>query len=108
LDNADMFRTSLGLPIGWTFVLILLEIGMWRLILWGWAKINFVGSVDWLFRLLLNLPKKRIRTRIDSQKSEISKLGKSERTRKFQWIWEDSLNSRNILITPTLPSWNLK
>ncbi len=107
LDNADMFRTSLGLPTGWTFILILLEIGMWRLILWGWAKINFVGSLDWLFRLLLNTSKKRTKTEIDSQKAVISKSRKSERSKKFRWIWEDPLNSREILLTPNLTTWNM-
>ncbi len=50
------FRTSFGLNLGWTLFLIALEILMWFGITWVWEKGHFIGSIDWLFALVLKAP----------------------------------------------------
>ncbi len=80
------FRTSFGLSVGWTFLLILLEMGLWFFILWIWEKVYYVGSLEWLFALVLKTPFQR--------KQEVKKL-----------IFGDFLNVRGRLIEPTPIHW---
>ena len=50
------FRTSFGLNIWWTLFLMALELIVWFGITWVWEKGHFIGSIDWLFALILKAP----------------------------------------------------
>ncbi|MFW9923977.1 MAG: hypothetical protein ACFFDW_11895 [Candidatus Thorarchaeota archaeon] len=57
--NDPGFRISFGLPTYWTFILIVIEQGLWVLILWLWEKGKYIGSIDWFFALILKGPSKK-------------------------------------------------
>ncbi|NHJ87878.1 MAG: hypothetical protein FK734_20615 [Asgard group archaeon] len=83
--NANMFRTNLGLPTGWEFFMLGLELGLWIFILWIWEKGRYIGSIDWLFALILKGP---------------SKMKKDKR-----WIIKDPLDTEGKLINPIPVRW---
>jgi hypothetical protein len=39
---------------GGTIVTIIAALGVYSLLLWGWEKINYVGSLEWMIRLIAN------------------------------------------------------
>jgi hypothetical protein len=54
--NDPGFRVGLGLPLGWTVLLIILEQAFWFLLLWLWEKGRYIGSLDWIFAVVLKGP----------------------------------------------------
>ncbi|MBD3190190.1 MAG: hypothetical protein GF308_06085 [Candidatus Heimdallarchaeota archaeon] len=84
--NDPGFRVGLGLPVGWTFLLIFLEQGIWFLLLWIWEKGRYIGSVDWIFALILKGP---------FMKKDVFK----------QKVFGDLLDVHGKIISPTPISW---
>ena len=80
------FRTPFGLSIGWTFFLMMLELGLWFLILWLWEKVNYIGSLEWYFAIILKGPFLR-------------KQGKKLN------LFGDFIDVKGRLINPTPKSW---
>ncbi|NHJ31462.1 MAG: hypothetical protein FK732_01240 [Asgard group archaeon] len=80
------FKVGLGLPTGWTFLLIFLEMIMWFGILWFWEKGFFLYTVDWLFAMILKVP-----------------FMKKEKVRKY--FLGDFLDVEGKVIVPTPIVW---
>ena len=80
------FRVGLGLPTGWVFLLMAIEIGIWSFILWIWEKGRYIGSLDWFFAIILKGPANRKKA---DRKS----------------IFGDFIDVQNKLIDPTPVHW---
>ena len=80
------FRTNFGLNIWWILLLIALEVGVWIFIMWIWEKGRYIGSIDWLFTIIL----KGVKTKKHPEREP---------------IFGDLLGVKNKIIRPNPVSW---